>query len=75
MNLFFFCARIVDHEISQIAIRLSASDSHAHPPAIRHPDRWNLRKSPHLLLPILLQAFSIPFRRQPSLSKAGQSVA
>ncbi|MHA7872529.1 MAG: IS1595 family transposase [Hyphococcus sp.] len=37
--------------------------------------RWNLRKQQHLMLPILLQAFSRPVRRQPSLSKDGQSVA
>ncbi len=37
--------------------------------------RWNLRKSPELMLPILLQAFAKPVRRAPSLSKAGQSVA
>jgi len=37
--------------------------------------RWNLRKQPHLMLPILLQAFSRPVRREPSSSKARQSVA
>ncbi|HXI87409.1 MAG TPA: IS1595 family transposase [Parvularculaceae bacterium] len=37
--------------------------------------RWNLRKQPHLMFPILLQAFSRPERRTPSVSEAGQSVA
>ncbi len=37
--------------------------------------RWNLRKSQHLMLPILLQAFAKPERRAPSVAKAGQSVA
>lgn len=33
--------------------------------------RWNLRKHAHLLLPVLLQAFAKPERRQPSLSVSG----
>lgn len=37
--------------------------------------RWNLRKLPQLMFPILLQAFAKPVRRQPSLSASGQSVA
>jgi transposase-like protein len=36
--------------------------------------RWNLRKSPHLMLPILLQAFARPGRRAPYVAEAGQSV-
>ena len=34
--------------------------------------RWNLRQHPHLMLPILLQAFAKPVRRTPSLLKVGQ---
>ena len=37
--------------------------------------RWNLRKLPQLLFPLLLQAFAKPVRRTPSLSASGQSVA
>ncbi len=37
--------------------------------------RWNLRYDPHLMLPVLLLAFSKPTLRQPSLSKDGQNVA
>jgi len=37
--------------------------------------RWNLRRSPALMLPVLLQALAKPEHRAPSLSKAGQSVA
>lgn len=37
--------------------------------------RWNLRKAPHLMLPILLQGFATPERRVPLLQEDGQSVA
>lgn len=37
--------------------------------------RWNLRRSPQLLLPVLLQAFAKPERRKPSALVAGQTFA
>lgn len=37
--------------------------------------RWNLRKTPALMLPILLQAFAKPVRRTPCALEGGQSVA